>query len=282
MLTSRAMKRTLGVAACVLILAACSKSETSDPKPAPVTDAAVAVMDAGPTSPRLTLDVSNPSPRAWTLSGELLPAISEDGTQVALLVQKEDGTRSYPNGVLEVHGVADDKVAASIAILEADAIVTAEGAPDAFDTTLPAYKKQAQAKAEEASQLLAKTKWTAMTPAIGMAPQGDAGAPILPVGAYLIALTKVAGKLSLVVARASDQELKKPLLTQDATAFVVASRKTPKPQKGDPICKFTPYVAETAIDPVNHVVAVRIAQSVAGNVYGCLEPSQWHVYTSGP
>ncbi|MEO8878719.1 MAG: hypothetical protein ABI461_24225 [Polyangiaceae bacterium] len=283
------MKRTIGLAVGMLFLAACSKDEPIAPKPvAPPVDAAVAIEDAGPTAPRLTLDVSNASPRAWSVTGELLPALSEDGASVVILVQKEDGTRSYPNGTLETRTVADDKVASSTAILDADAIVTAEGAPDAFDTTLPAYKKAAQAKAEEASAILTKGKWTPFVPAIGMAPQGDAGAPIVPDAGYLFALTKVvggdagpAGKLMFVVANAPDFDMKLPLLSEDASSFVVAARKPPKPQKGNPMCKFTPYIAETAVNPLRHIVVVRIAQSVAGNVYGCFEPSQWHVYSFG-
>jgi hypothetical protein len=277
--------KKLGVALGALVfvfLPACSKDSSGDAKPATTTvDAAIAALDAGPTAPRVTLDVANPSPRGWSASSDLLPAISDDGASVAIFVQKEDGTRMYPNAALEVHSVADDKVLSSVSILDADAIVAAEGMPDAFDTTLPAYKKQAQAKIDEANALLGKTKWTALTHAVGMAPptSGDAGAPIVPTAGYLVAFAKPAGKLTLIVANAPDKDLKTPLLSQDGAAFVIAARKPPKPQKGNPMCKFTPFLGETAIDPVRHVLAARVAESVDGNVYGCFEPSQWHVYS---
>jgi hypothetical protein len=267
---------------CLPFATACSKDSSGDANPvvAPV-DAALAIVDAGPTGPRITLDVANPSPRAWSASGDLLPAISDDGASVAILVIKEDGTRMYPNAALEIRSVADDKVQSSVSILEADAIVAAEDMPDAFDTTLPAYKKAAQAKLDEATALLAKTKWTALVHAEGMAPTatGDAGAPIVPDAGFLVTLTKPAGKLTLVVAAAADKDLKTPLLSQDGAPFVIAPRKTPKPQKGNPMCKFTPYVGTTAIDATRHILAVRIAERVDGNVFGCFEPSQWHVYS---
>jgi hypothetical protein len=276
--------KKLGVAlafACLPFAAACSKDSTGDATPvkAPV-DAAMAMMDAGPTGPRITLDVANPSPRAWSASGDLLPAISEDGSSIAILVIKEDGTRMYPNAALEIHSVADDKVQSTVSILDADAIVAAEGMPDAFDTTLPAYKKGAQAKLDEATALLGKWKWTTLVHAEGMAPTatGDAGAPIVPDAGFLVTLTKPGGKLTLVVANTADKDLKTPLLSQDGAPFVIAPRKTPNPQKGNPMCKFTPYVGTAAIDVARHVLAVRIAESVDGNVFGCFEPSQWHVY----
>jgi hypothetical protein len=261
--------KKLGVALGALLLVfspACSKDSSGDAKPiTTVVDAAIAAVDAGPTAPRVTLDVANPSPRGWSASSDLLPAISDDGS----------------NAALEVHTVADDKVLSSVSILDADAIVAAEGMPDAFDTTLPAYKKQAQANIDAANALLGKTKWTALVHAVGMAPptSGDAGAPIVPTAGYLVAFAKPAGKLTLIVANAPDKDLKTPLLSQDGAAFVIAARKPPKPQKGNPTCKFTPFLGETAIDPVRHVLAVRVAESVDGNVYGCFEPSQWHVYS---
>jgi len=274
--------KKLGVALGALLFVfspACSKDSSGDAKPVTAVDAALAVVDAGPTAPRVTLDVTNRSPRGWSASSDLLPAISDDGATVAIFVRKEDGTRMYPNAALEVHNVADDKVLSSVSLLDADAIVAAEGMPDAFDTTLPAYKKQANAKIDEANALLGKAKWTALTHAVGMAPSGDAGAPIVPTAGYLVAFTKPAGKLTLVVANAPDKDLATPLLSQDGAAFVIAARKPPTPQKGNPMCKFTPFLGETAIDPVRHVLAARVAESVDGNVYGCFEPSQWHVYS---
>ncbi|MGH7285531.1 MAG: hypothetical protein ACRELY_28755 [Polyangiaceae bacterium] len=237
---------------------------------------AASVIDAGPP-PAVKLDVSNPSPRAWTVNADNLPAIAVDGATVAILVQKEDGTRMYPNATLEIRPVADDKVTSSVAILEAGPIVTAEGAPDAFDTTLPAYKKVAQGKADEAAALLAKTKWMALEDKLASPPRGDAGAPALVEGGYVVQLRKT-DKLALVVARSADKDFTAPVLNVDASAFAVPTRKPPTPQKGDPSCVFTPYIAETSLDSAHKVLVVRIAQAVQDNVWGCFEPSQWHVY----
>ena len=237
---------------------------------------AALTVDAGPP-PVIKLDVSNPSPRLWTVDTENLPAISVDGATVAILVQKEDGTRMYANATLEIRSVADDKVLSSIAILEADPIVAAEGAPDAFHTTLPAYKKSAQAKADEAAALLAKTKWAALEDKAANPPHGDAGAAPIVEGGYLVQLRRDA-KPTLVVARSADKDSTAPVLTADATAYVVPTRKPPTPQKGDPSCVFTPYIAEAAIDSTRKVLVVRVAQAVQDNVWGCSEPSQWHAY----
>lgn len=242
-----------------------------------VGDAATAI-DAGPTQPELTLDVSNPSPHEWTVNVDRFPAVSDDGKTVALFVQKEDGTRHYPNAAVEVRTVADDKIVASVSILEAEALVAAEDAPDAFHTTLPAYKKTAQAKADDAKALLAKTKWTALHGKISNPPHGDAGAPPVLDGGFLIAL-RGTDKLSLQMARATDKDFASPLLNVDATAFQVPMRPPPTPQKGSPSCVFTPFVAETAVDGLHRVVLIRIAQAVKDNVWGCGEPSQWHVYS---
>ncbi|HEX7666879.1 MAG TPA: hypothetical protein VF407_20260 [Polyangiaceae bacterium] len=256
--------------------AACSKDKTEGATPTP---SASAVVDAGPTQPVVTLDLTSESPRAWNVTAERLPAVSEDGTQVAILVTKEDGTRQYANAAVEIHTVADDKIAASVPILEADSVVAAEGAPDAFHTTIPAYKTTANAKLTEATALLAKTKWTALNAKLGQAPVGDAGAPSLLVSGFGVALKPAeGGKLSLVMARATDKDMATPLLTQDVSAFQIATRKPPTPQKGNPMCVFTPFVAETAVDGVHHVLVVRVGQAVKDDVYGCFEASQWHVY----
>lgn len=233
-------------------------------------------VDAGPP-PAVKLDVSNPSPRAWTVNADNLPAISVDGATVAILVQKEDGTRMYANATLEVRSVADDKVVSSVAILEADPIVAAEGAADAFHTTIPAYKKGAQARADEANALLAKTRWMALEDKVANPPRGDAGAAPVVEGGYLVQLRKD-GKLSLVAARSADKDFTAPVLNVDASSFEIPTRKPPTPQKGDPSCVFTPYIAETAVDAAHKVLLVRIAQTVQDNVWGCFEPSQWHVY----
>lgn len=242
--------------------------------------AAASAVDAGPP-PVVKLDVSNPSPHEWTVDADNLPAIAVDGGTVAILVKKEDGTRMYSNATLEIRSVADDKVVSSIAILEADPIVAAEGAPDAFHTTLPAYKKKAQEKTDEAAALLAKTKWMALEDKAASPPRGDAGVAPVVLGGYLVQLRK-ADKLTLVVARAADKDLTAPVLNVDASSFVVPTRKPPTPQKGDPSCVFTPYVAETALDSAHKVLLVRIAQAVQDNVWGCFEPSQWHVYRFTP
>ncbi|MEO8800534.1 MAG: hypothetical protein ABI551_21755 [Polyangiaceae bacterium] len=259
-----------------LLTVGCSKDKTQSVAPVPSTPT---TPDAGPTQPTVTLDVSNESPRAWTVTGERFPALSEDGTHVAILVAKEDGTRAYPNAAVEIRTVADDKIAAEVPILEADLTVAAEGAPDAFHTTLPAYKTGAAAKAAEATTLLAKTKWAALSSKLGQAPVGDAGAaPLLVSGFDLTLKPADGGKLSLIMTRLTDKEMIAPLLTEDASAFRIATRKPPTPQKGNPSCVFTPFVAETAVDGVHHVLLVRIGQAVKDDVYGCFEASQWHVY----
>jgi hypothetical protein len=261
------------------ITPACSKDSADDAKPgANRADSSVdsgAVVDAGPTAPQITLDVSNPSPHAWAVSGDLLPAISEDGATVAILAQKEDGTRMYSNAAVEIHNVADDKIIASVPILVADDTVAAEGMPDAFHTTLPAYKTQAKAKADDANALLGKTKWIALTDRNGNPPQGDAGAPGVKTNGYQATLSQNGKKLLLNVMSVSNSQTGGPLI-EDVSTMLIAPRKTPKPQKGNPMCRFTPYVAEAAV--TQKVAVVRIAQSVAGNVWGCFEPSQWHVY----
>ncbi len=267
---------TVGLMTAALLAAGCSKDKTQAAPPVPSASTAV---DAGPTQPTVTLDVSNESPRAWTVTGERLPALSEDGTQVAILVAKEDGTRAYSNAAVEIRTVADDKIATAVQILEADRTVAAEGAADAFHTTLPAYKTGATAKAAEATTLLAKTKWTALSTKLGQAPVGDAGAAPLLVSGFDLTLKPADGdKLSLVMTRFTDKEMIAPLLTEDASAFRIATRKPPTPQKGNPSCVFTPFIAETAVDGVHHVLLVRIGQAVKDDVYGCFEPSQWHVY----
>jgi hypothetical protein len=267
--------KKLHVALCTLffvgISPACSKDSTDVAPPKPVVDAAVAVVDAGPTAPQIHLDLTNPSPHAWAASGDLLPAISEDGASVAILVQKEDGTRMYSNAALEVHNVADDKITTSIPILVADDIVAAEGMPDAFHTTLPAYKTQAKARLDDANALLGKTKWSALTDRNGNPPQPDGGAPALKVSSDQVLLNQNGKSLTLIVTSGTNV-----LLNQDLSTMVIATRKPPKPQKGNPMCRFTPFIGEVAVN--SKVVVARIAQSVQGNVWGCFEPSQWHVY----
>ena len=99
--------------------------------------------------------------------------------------------------------------------------------PDAFDTTLPAYKKTAQGKLDEATALLAKTKWTVLTHAAGMAPvaTSDAGAPVVPDAGFLVSLAKPAGKLTLVVTNADFKDPRTPLLSQDGAPFMIAPRR---------------------------------------------------------
>jgi hypothetical protein len=258
------------------IAPACSKDSADDAKPgANFADSSVAaVVDAGPTAPQITLDIANPSPHAWSASGVLLPAISQDGATIAILVQKEDGTRMYSNAALEVHNVADDKVITSLPLLVADDIVAAEGMPDAFHTTLPAYKTQAKAKLDDANALLGKTKWTALTDGNGNPPQADGGTPPLKTGGDQVLLSQNGKALTLIVTSGTQVRL-----AQDVSTMLIAARKPPKPQKGNPTCRFAPYVAEAAVN--SNVVAARIAQSVADNVWGCFEPSQWHVYPLG-
>jgi hypothetical protein len=263
------------------IAPACSKDGADDAKPgANSVDSSVesgvnvVVVDAGPTAPMVTLDVSNPSPHAWAVSGDLLPAISADGATVAILSLKEDGTRMYANAALEVHNVADDKVLTSIPILVADDVVAAEGMPDAFHTTLPAYKTKAQGKADEANALLGKNKWIALSDRNGNPPQPDGGAPPIKVSSDQVLLNQNGKALTLIVTSGTQV-----LLNQDVSTMLIAARKPPKPQKGNPLCRFTPYVAEAAVN--SKVVVARIGQSVVGNVYGCFEPSQWHVYPLG-
>ncbi len=269
--------KKLHVALCTLffvgISPACSKDST-DAAPKPVVDAAVAVVDAGPTAPQIHLDLTNPSPHAWAASGDLLPAISDDGVSVAILVQKEDGTRMYSNAALEVHNVADDKITTSIPILVADDVVAAEGMPDAFHTTLPAYKTQAKAKLDDANALLGKTKWTPLIDRNGSPPQGDAGTSAVSTGHYQALLTQTGKGLALSVS--SSTNIDTGATFQDVSSMLIAPRKTPKPQKGNPMCRFTPYIGELAAS--SKVAVVRIAQSVVGNVWSCFEPSQWHVY----
>lgn len=263
------------------ITTACSKDGADDAKPgANLSDSSTdsgMIVDAGPTAPQITLDVSNPSPHAWAVSGDLLPAISQDGATVAILTTKEDGTRMYSNAAVEVHNVADDKIIASVPILVADDIVAAEGMPDAFHTTLPAYKTQAKGRADDANSLLGKTKWIALSDRNGGPPQGDAGAPPVSSSGYQAKLTQAGKTLFLDVTSAANAQVGG--LHQDVSTMLIAPRKTPKPQKGNPMCRFTPFIGEAAIN--SKVVVVRIAQSVAGNVWGCFEPSQWHVYAMG-
>lgn len=267
------MKRPIFALFALPLLAVLSGCDSCSKESA--TNAAL-LVDAGPP-PAIKLDVSNPSPRLWTVDAENLPAIAVDGATVAILVQKEDGTRMYANATLEIRSVADDKVLSSVAILEADAIVAAEDAPDAFHTTLPVYKKAAQARADEAAALLAKTKWTALEDKAANPPHGDAGAAPITEGGYLLQLRKDA-KPTLVVARSADKDLTAPVLTVDASGLIIPTRKPPTPQKGDPSCVFVPYIAEASVDPNRKVLVVRVAQAVQDNVWGCSEPSQWRVY----
>lgn len=267
------------------IAPACSKDGADDAKSGATSadsggdaGAMVAVVDAGPTAPQVTLDVSNPSPHAWAVNGDLLPAVSADGATVAILVLKEDGTRMYANAALEVHNVADDKIISSLPILVADDVVAAEGMPDAFHTTLPAYKTAAAARASDANALLGKTKWIPLTDRNGNPPQPDGGAPAVSASGYQVVLSANGKKLSLDVTSASSAA-NPGSLHQDVSSMLIAPRKTPKPQKGNPMCRFMPYVGEAAIG--KQVAAIRIAQSVQGNVWGCFEPSQWHVYPLG-
>jgi hypothetical protein len=182
----------------------------------------------------------------------------------------------YANATLEVHNVADDKVVSSLPILVADDIVAAEGMPDAFHTTLPAYKTAATARANDANALLGKTKWIPLTDRNGNPPLADGGAPAVSASGYQVVLSANGKTLSLDVTSAANPQLG---LHQDVSSALVAPRKPPKPQKGNAMCRFTPYVAEAAIG--KQVAAVRIAQSVQGNVWGCFEPSRWHVYALG-
>ncbi|MEO7111717.1 MAG: hypothetical protein ABI183_14850, partial [Polyangiaceae bacterium] len=211
---------------------------------------------------------------AWSASGVLLPAISQDGATVAILVQKEDGTRMYSNAALEVHNVADDKVITSLPILVADDIVAAEGMPDAFHTTLPAYKTQAKARLDDANALLGKSKWTALRDQSGNPPKGDAGPLPLGAGDYYATLIKTGPTLMLKVKNTVNAQA--GFVDTDVSSMLVPARKTPKPQKGNPMCRFTPFLAEVAFS--DRAAVIRIGQSVEGNVWGCFEPSQWKVY----
>jgi len=282
----------VAVAACSKQPASSTTTATSAP-PSAATVASAPVVDAGPppvaesvpaeppsestavgpVKPKLTLDVSSMGPGEWKATAEGLPAISEDGAHVALFWPKEDGARGYPSHGLLLLGAADAKVEKDQVILVADEINKAESAKGASDTTLPAYKKKAAERLEEANKLLDKSTWQKL-PWQAVPPSAlNAGGTLPALKAAGFEGKLAAGKLII------SDPAGKVALEKDTKAFQV---KGSAGQPGAGPCKLEPYLKLLAADKDKRVVVTSIGQLAISGGDTCFGVTKTVVYRLKP
>jgi hypothetical protein len=217
---------------------------------APVASASVATAPKPPEGPSLQEETTGASVDQWKLVVKGLPALSEDGTRIAYVVNEQDGMRGYPNHKLVLKTVATDAVEKKLVLFDANALDKAERAKKLDDE-----RKKATTNVGAARDALAATKWISLAAATGAR-----GKPFT--GGELAVELSSALKLSV-----TDKAGKK-LVDFDAKGW--------KARAAAP-CAFTPTLDGVWIAADKKVVAAGIVHMVTAGGDSCNLSDEVHV-----
>lgn len=216
---------------------------------APATSAS-ATPPKAPEGPSLQEQTAATSVDQWKLVAKGFPALSEDGTKLAYVVNEQDGMRGYPNHKLFIKTVATDAVDKKLVIFDANALDKADRAHKLDDE-----RKKATASVAAAKDALGAGKWVSLAAATGAR-----GKPF------------TAGDLTVDLSAAlrfsvTDKASKK-LVDLDAKGWK---------GKASAPCAFTPTLDAAWVSPDKKVVAAQIVHMVTGGGDACNLSDEVHV-----
>ena len=242
-----------------LVLACGALAACASPPAAPPTATTVVLPPADSAAPATEEVVVKPEPAPPTHPLlESLPAISEDGTQVAVWAQREDGARANPKSELLLFEAGTDNVQWQKTVHDADE--HDEIGPDAA-------AENALARMSEAEKELGRRAWRRMTPLVSF-PDPKVPARMQGLGTTSPQLAQGVG----VMVRFAE-----PTLLIDFEGKSVYSEKHPDwSDVGSTSCAAALADLESAwIDSLTHTTLVLI--NYAGGTDICWEPeSSYH------
>ena len=186
---------SIGAVLALALLGGCKKKTTTAAKTADaavaavVVDAAVAAVvvdaaDGDAEGPPLTPPVADGKPGIQVKGVEyeghevkMLPAIREDGAQIAAVTFGDDGGRGYLDMRLQLLDTKTGKITDDRVLVDADETSKAQGEDGAF---APAMLDTVKKRIGDANALLAAATWRALEPST--APEDEPEAPITAAG----------------------------------------------------------------------------------------------------
>ncbi len=203
-----------------------------------------------PEGPSLQEQTAGTNVEEWKLVAKGFPAISEDGTKLAYVVNEQDGMRGYPNHKVFIKTIATDAVDKKLTIFDASALDKASRANKLDDE-----RKKATANVGAARDALAAMKWVSLTPATG-----SRGKPF------------TAGDLTLELSAAlrftATDKAGKKLVDFDAKGWK---------GKGAGPCAFTPNLEGAWVAADKKIVVAEIVHMVTGGGDACNLSNDVHV-----
>lgn len=200
-----------------------------------------------PTIPKLTLVDGGEDPYNWKIVAEGIPAISPDGTRVAMMFDSPDGGRGYPARDLVILSVDKDRIEKRVKILVSDEFM---GEATTLATRVPPRVAAAQAELKDfVPMITTESEWN-----------GTVGrATYKPTAGVDVSLYE--GKLT-----ATKDE--KKLLDRDVKRWNVSH----------PPCTFDPWLETIAVDAKRHVLAVFVSQMEVGGGDRCNATGSAHAF----